>query len=1529
MNKVFKVIWSKTKNCYVVASELAKSHTKSPKSSIISRTLVAGVLASICTFGAVLPVFADGPDDNYVLGRNNFGVTTIIDDYDTPLGLDDDPTNPTSDDSGVTLGSAFEIGGSGNLAYLYGYNELPGIFGGNTLFDGTGTGNTFIGDVYTQGGYASFVAPNNGNATFNSNFVSGTVRASGALVNAGSGTYTNNYIGGAVNGNGTYMSTYLVNNTNQVRDSLILGVASGGATNNKNSVVSGNKLFANNIALGITAGSPYNQSAILNNGSGLNGNIILAIQDSAASTVDSTVSGTAIESVMIGNANNLATGTNNNSIILGSGDDISNNSTQSIVIGTSLGSHGGSALSSGTGNVTLLNEFDTPAGGVDAVRNNGTRNVAIGSYTNVTYANYGSTRLNGTVANDAVSIGTDVHNTGDNAIAIGTRSKVTSDGAIAIGNNALASAHSVVIGGDTVLDDTGSLGTTPEAVVVIGEGASVDDNGAIAIGSGAFTADEASLAIGSGSGIAAVGNGAMAIKGFAQGQNAVTFGGESYADHAVSIGVFAGAAGEKSTALGFQSSAHGANSVALGSDSVANDDGVISFGHKAGDVGFEGDYVNGATTYSTDYTRRLVNVSAGEDDTDAVNVAQLNAALANVSSSGSTPYVGINSAAGGINEDGSGATGTDAIVIGKGTKGQGEKDIVIGLNSTSDDGSGDIVIGFNSSTLRDSVIASPNTIVIGNNNKNIVGRNAVLLGNGISVTGYNTTDTGIITDAILIGSNVKVVKSKVTGINGSIAGGETHSSIAIGKGAKIYSGIQCGDAIAIGEEATALNAGVAIGSRAFANGNNNSNGVIKTDYSVALGTNSVAMEDGVVSFGHKANEQGFTSAMTRRLINVSNGKSATDGATVTQTIELVAGDNVTIVPDTTATNSIGQKRYKISASSSGGASYTAGSNIEISDTDEISAVANGTITAGSTGLVTGNTVYEALQNINIPEGTVYTAGNHISIGNDHSIAAVIDGTVSSGNTGLVNGGQVYDAIQNIRPNIYIGGNGIVINGDTNTVSVKNVVMYDSDAQDTATLSGTRGTKLTNLKAATLGQTSTDAVIGNQLWTTNKNIEGVQNSVTINTTNISALNTSMTNALESVTSIGTLVDTIDGLKADKSLNNLDAAGRQVIATAAANAVQEYMANNKVIMNRMTSPVVMNNVVPDDWSSIDDELSLKADKDDVYSKSETDTLLDAKADVSVVSDLETNLTGNISALDERVTSAENAIQDTRDALDVKADKEDVYDKEEVDSFLADKADKADLDAKADKVDLEAKAEVDASNIDADKWSEKLGTGEIAEGNTGLVNGGTVFEAMKSVGGNDMIKAGTDAIEIGSDTKYDGMDSVSIAKSDGTGRALRGVLVDPDDDTSAANVGYVNAVAENISTGVNQGFVKLDDKINKTGANAAALANLHPIADDGDTKWNVAAGFGRYHGESAGAVGLFYKPSDRVAMNISSTIGDDVMFGAGVSVAIDKPVSNGLSKVQMAKTINAQAEHIKQQDERIARLEAAMAQMIRNQK
>ena len=54
MNKIYKVVWSKAKQCYVVASELAKSHTKTKKNSVFRRAVVTGIFG--CLLNISIPV---------------------------------------------------------------------------------------------------------------------------------------------------------------------------------------------------------------------------------------------------------------------------------------------------------------------------------------------------------------------------------------------------------------------------------------------------------------------------------------------------------------------------------------------------------------------------------------------------------------------------------------------------------------------------------------------------------------------------------------------------------------------------------------------------------------------------------------------------------------------------------------------------------------------------------------------------------------------------------------------------------------------------------------------------------------------------------------------------------------------------------------------------------------------------------------------------------------------------------------------------------------------------------------------------------------------------------------------------------------------------------------------------------------------------------------------------------------------------------------------------------------------------------
>lgn len=81
-------------------------------------------------------------------------------------------------------------------------------------------------------------------------------------------------------------------------------------------------------------------------------------------------------------------------------------------------------------------------------------------------------------------------------------------------------------------------------------------------------------------------------------------------------------------------------------------------------------------------------------------------------------------------------------------------------------------------------------------------------------------------------------------------------------------------------------------------------------------------------------------------------------------------------------------------------------------------------------------------------------------------------------------------------------------------------------------------------------------------------------------------------------------------------------------------------------------------------------------------------------------------------------------------------------------------------------------------------------------------------------------------------------------------------------------------------------LEGKVNKVGANAAAMANLHPMEFDPSSKWNIAAAIGNYGSETAAAIGAFYRPNDNVMVNLSTAFGTgENMVGGGVSVRLGK--------------------------------------------
>lgn len=119
-------------------------------------------------------------------------------------------------------------------------------------------------------------------------------------------------------------------------------------------------------------------------------------------------------------------------------------------------------------------------------------------------------------------------------------------------------------------------------------------------------------------------------------------------------------------------------------------------------------------------------------------------------------------------------------------------------------------------------------------------------------------------------------------------------------------------------------------------------------------------------------------------------------------------------------------------------------------------------------------------------------------------------------------------------------------------------------------------------------------------------------------------------------------------------------------------------------------------------------------------------------------------------------------------------------------------------------------------------------------------------------------------------------------------------------------------------------LDNRISKVGAGAAALAALHPLDFDPHDKWDIAAGFGNYRNASAAAVGLFYRPNERTMMSLGWTMGDDRnMINAGVSVKLGRgDVYTRYSKVEMANRIEAQNKRINDMESELEELKAQIA-------
>ena len=446
MNKIFKVIWSKSKQCYVVVSEMAKN--KTGKKKIVVASILAALAMQTAGVIDVAAAVGDQPSAAYANGTVASGKTNGL-----AIG---NAANSGSNQSvaigyysvatAVEMNPALPATAVGAGAQANGYSTVAlGLSAQATSGKATALGSKSVAsedaavavgaDAKATGGYASALGAD---ATASNNdataFGHGTVASGASSTALGSRAKA-----GAVAGVGIGM---LANATNQY------GVAIGGESSSTadNSIAIGRKSSAtgeNGIAIGtFTTSKGANGVAVGTNGttSELGG---VAVGQAAKSNK--------FYSVAMG-MNVTADG--DNSVALGGSANA--NSEGTIAIGSY-----GSTPTKATGNRALAIGSATTANGLESI--------AIGS------------RVNST-SQHSIAIGTRANASAVKSVAIGPDSRATVDGGVALGRDSVASVEGGVnnkgYNPNTNRTDiysglTGNVLTSTTGAVSIGNGTTV------------------------------------------------------------------------------------------------------------------------------------------------------------------------------------------------------------------------------------------------------------------------------------------------------------------------------------------------------------------------------------------------------------------------------------------------------------------------------------------------------------------------------------------------------------------------------------------------------------------------------------------------------------------------------------------------------------------------------------------------------------------------------------------------------------------------------------------------------------------------------------------------------------------------------------------------------------------------------------------------------------------------------------------------------------------------------------------------
>ena len=1043
MNKIFKVIWSKSKQCYVVVSEIAKNKTGKKK------IVVAGIFAALAMVSSVQDVSAvtgSGRTNNF----SNSGSGASFQEGEG-LAIGTNATVANGNTNTVAIGVSSEARGSSSFAasggttaagkagqVAIGWSSTDGTgavaIGGTTDTAGVrdtraiGTSAVALGVKSAANGNNAFAA-SGGNATGES----ATAIGSSAIASGRGGVAVGWNAESAVNAVGIgFKAKAKANNT----------VAIGVEANSDNSIgdnsssvsigVATRARAVGSMAMGVSADASGKYSIALGSGDvrgdyTYNANypkatgekaIAIGYNSNSSNTGATAIGAGATASGQDSFAGGSGTARGNSSIAIGKGASIT-----TPTAGTTVG--GQDSIAMGTG--ASANQHSSVTIGAGST-SDGVRNITIGpkaSASGVDSIAIGNGGVGGDKNNTDVGGNGNTYTINVNDISTNVYYGVKSvdDGSIAFGNRANAAKGGLAIGTVSIADGGIAVGQSvlSKNGVAIGSAVSATAANAVALGSRAEASSVGAVAIGGYSATdktKAQGNNALAI-----GASAVTNGNET-----IAIGKSANASNANAVAVGKNANASIANSVAIGSDSTTDTNATkqssatingitYNFAGATSDAGMQ------VSVGAVGKERQIKNVAAGEvsaTSTDAINGSQLFAVASQIKP---IQYFSVNSSDAG-NKDNSGAKASGSIAIGPNAVSEGANSISLGNGSkTAKNQNSAIAIGYSAEANGFA------TVAIGSGDNNTTPKTVAGGMGSTAIGGGATTSTNMYQTAL--GYRAK------TG---------AESATAIGDGANA-SGAQ---AIAVGKNSQASgSSALALGSSVQSSGKS----------AVAIGDGSQALFENVVSIGNSANAQAKNASYS---IGIGFGAGLQSDGNTNVAIGRDAGRVLTGNNNISIGNSAGNNKIFTSNS------VMLGPKAQVSDSnatkkiDAVVVIGNEASASVSGGVAIGSgskaTIDKGVIGYNPSEnrtnkygglaGNVLTSTNAaVSVGEGASVTRQITGVAAGkNNTDAVNVAQLMSV------NLAFSGNNTDTTGDVNlangTLAIKGDTTYITTTANT-------------------------------------------------------------------------------------------------------------------------------------------------------------------------------------------------------------------------------------------------------------------------------------------------------------------------------------------------------------------------------------------------------------------------------------------------------------------------------------------------